>query len=144
MADTITFENWTSTKDLCAKIGKELDTEPVDRQLQDRYDIFFETLSEKIKEEHESAPSFGPIASNDTAFNYLSWVITKGFKYGVYASGAVGFKYAHDRQAEEYLSTVEDQDDTQILTEPAESIGGLSDSSATFSEWANLKMKVAT
>ncbi|KAK3238121.1 hypothetical protein CYMTET_51845 [Cymbomonas tetramitiformis] len=59
MADAIKYEDWASTKELAAKIGRVLTTEFVEPQLR----------------EH----------------------------------GTVGFKYVDDRQAEEYLSTLEDQ-----------------------------------
>eukprot|EP00854_Cymbomonas_tetramitiformis_P010372 gene10372-12264_t len=102
-------EDWVSTKELAAKIGRALAADFIDPHLRGQYELFFENLLEKINEEHDSSLSFGDITTNDTAYEYLTWVATKAFSYGIWASGTIGFKYADDRQAEEYLSTFEDQ-----------------------------------
>eukprot|EP00854_Cymbomonas_tetramitiformis_P010818 gene10818-12800_t len=109
MAEAITHEDWASAKELAAKIGSALTTDFIDQHLRGQYELFFESLLEKINEENDSSLSFGEITTNDTAYEYLTWVATKEFSYGVWAGGTIGFKYADDRQAEEYLSTLEDQ-----------------------------------
>ncbi|KAK3259788.1 hypothetical protein CYMTET_31225 [Cymbomonas tetramitiformis] len=107
--ETITHADWVSTKELAAKIGSALATDFLDQHLRGQYELFLESLLEKINVEYDSSLSFAEITTNDTAYEYLLWVATKGFSYGVWVGGTIGFKYADDRQAEEYLSTLEDQ-----------------------------------
>ncbi|KAK3251652.1 hypothetical protein CYMTET_39016 [Cymbomonas tetramitiformis] len=109
MAETITHADWISTKELATKIESALASDFIDPHLRGQYELFFESLLEKINEENDSSLSFAEITTNETAYEYLTWVATKGFSYGVWAGGKIGFKYGDDRQAEEYLATLEDQ-----------------------------------
>ncbi|KAK3234385.1 hypothetical protein CYMTET_55327 [Cymbomonas tetramitiformis] len=109
MAEAITHADWISTKELAAKIENALAANFIDQHLRGQYELFFESLLEKINDEKDSSLSFAEITTNETAYEYLTWVATKGFSYGVWAGGKIGFKYGDDRQAEEYLATLEDQ-----------------------------------
>ncbi|KAK3242238.1 hypothetical protein CYMTET_48056 [Cymbomonas tetramitiformis] len=106
MAEAITHEDWVSAKELAAKIGRALATDFIDQHLRGQYELFFESLLEKINVEYDRSLSFAEITTNDTAYEYLTWVASKGFAYGVWAGGKIGFKYADDRQAEEYIGNV--------------------------------------
>eukprot|EP00854_Cymbomonas_tetramitiformis_P032023 gene32023-40458_t len=91
MAETITHADWISTKELAAKIESALAAEYIDPRLRGQYELFFESLLEKINEENDSSLSFAEITTNETAYEYLTWVATKGFTYGVWAG--VGTKH---------------------------------------------------